>query len=88
MRHAVVASDLAVFRELAPDASLHVPPVSVTAWTDALRESLCNSTLRTTAARAAVEFPQRFGWQRAALETLDVLSHAAADGRRGPNRPR
>ncbi len=73
----VVASDLAVFREVAGDAALYAPPERPELWVERIAELLADpasSVLRVERGRQRVA---AFRWERAAEETA-ALFHAVA----------
>ena len=75
----IVCSDIPVFREVAADAALFVPPDDAEAWAQALAEVLSDpERARDLAARGAVR-ARDFSWRRAAERTLAVWSDAAGE---------
>jgi glycosyltransferase involved in cell wall biosynthesis len=78
----VVASDIAVFRELVGPSALYVDPADPDAWTGALRRVLSDAALRTRLIADAAGIAARYDWRRSAASTLDVLARVAE--RRAP----
>jgi len=76
----IVCSDIPVFREVAADAALFVPPDDAAGWARAVGEVLADPDgARHLAARGAARV-RDFNWRRTAERTLAVWS-AAAGGR-------
>lgn len=80
----VLASDIAVLREVAADAAVFMPPEDTPSWVEAMRDALTTDryvSLRQKGLRRAGEFT----FDRSARLVLDVLSgvanHKGADGR-------
>ena len=73
----LVCSDIPVFREVAADAALFVPPADDDAWARALADVLSDpDRARALAARGAAR-ARAFSWRNTADQTLAVLSGAA-----------
>lgn len=73
----LVCSDIPVFREVAADAALFVPPADDDAWARALADVLSDpDRARALAARGAARV-RAFSWRNTADQTLAVLSSAA-----------
>ena len=73
----LVCSDIPVFREVAADAALFVPPDDPAAWARSLAEVLSDpDRARDLASRGAARV-RDFSWRRTADRTLAVLSAAA-----------
>lgn len=73
----LVCSDIPVFREVAADAALFVPPADDEAWARALADVLSDpDRARGLAARGAARV-RAFSWRNTADRTLAVLSAAA-----------
>jgi glycosyltransferase involved in cell wall biosynthesis len=69
----VIASDIPVFREVAGDAALLVPPRNLPAWTHALKE-LRDATVRQEFIAKGYRRAQQATWQRAASRLVDALT--------------
>lgn len=74
----VVASDIAVFREIAGPAAAFVPPQDVPRLGKTLGEVVRSPDRRREMAAAGLDQAQRFSWQRCATDTLDAYRSAAA----------
>ena len=74
----VVASDLPVFREVAGDAALFVPPGRPDRWAEEIARLLADPALAARLAEAGRERIGVFRWERAAEETVEALRAAAA----------
>ena len=73
----LVCSDIPVFREVAADAALFVPPADDEAWARALADVLSDpDRARALAARGSARV-RAFSWRNTADQTLAVLSAAA-----------
>jgi len=76
----VVASDIAVHREVAGEAALYAPPDRPDLFADALSSLLADAPLRARLAGAARERSALFSWRRAGDEAARAF--ADADRRR------
>ena len=74
----LVCSDIPVFREVAAEAAVFVPPDDAEAWARALVRLLSDADLASGLRAAGAARSQRFSWQRTAERTLAILSAAAA----------
>ena len=74
----IICSDIPVFREVAADAALFVPPGDAGEWARAVARVLSDRELaRDLRARGEVR-TRDFSWQRTADRTLEVLSDVTA----------
>jgi glycosyltransferase involved in cell wall biosynthesis len=69
----LVASDLAVLREVAGDAALYAPPDRPDLWAERISALLANADLRAELRRKGLERAKLFNWTRAASETARAL---------------
>ncbi len=76
----VVASDLAVFRELVDDAAIYAPWHDADAWAAAIARVTTDTHLKARAREAAPRVGTRFAWRTSASETLRALERAAHSG--------
>jgi glycosyltransferase involved in cell wall biosynthesis len=74
----VVCANTSSLPEVAGEAALLVGPQDTTALAGAIGRLLADATLRESLAAKGLEQVQRFSWQRAAMETLEVLDRVAA----------
>jgi glycosyltransferase involved in cell wall biosynthesis len=72
----VLASDLAVFREVGEGVALHVPPADEQAWAAALERIVTDEDLRREAAARGRTFARRFTWERTAAITASAYERA------------
>ncbi len=75
----VLASDLAVFREVAGDAAVFLPADDAAAWRRALAELAGDASLRARLGARGRERARAFDWAAAAARTRAVLERAARD---------
>ena len=75
----VVASDIAVFREVAGDAAVFLPADDAAAWKRALMELAAGPSLRGRLAARGRERAAKLDWAEAADRTRAVLERAARD---------
>ena len=80
----VLASDIAVFREVAGDAAIFLPVDDAAAWKRALAGLAADPALRDRLAARGRERARAFDWTTAAARTRAVLERAARDS--GPAR--
>lgn len=73
----VLASDIAVFREVAGDAAVYLPVDDAAAWKRTLVELAADSSLRSRLAARGRERAGAFDWVKAAARTRAVLERAA-----------
>jgi glycosyltransferase involved in cell wall biosynthesis len=73
----VVASDIAIFREILCDSALLVPARHPGALADAMRRILTEEKLRNDLIGRGREHVKRYDWQRTAMETLKWFQHVA-----------
>jgi glycosyltransferase involved in cell wall biosynthesis len=73
----VLASDLAVFRELAGQVAVYVPWHDVDAWAAALGRVATDADLKRRACEGAPRIRCQFAWRSSAVQTLDAFSAAA-----------
>jgi glycosyltransferase involved in cell wall biosynthesis len=78
----VVCSDIPVFREVAGDAALRVPPTDAAAMAEGIGRVLGDPALRRDLAGWGLERARRFDWDVAADRTLAVLEAAGREGAR------
>jgi alpha-1,3-rhamnosyl/mannosyltransferase len=79
----LVCSDIPVFREVAADAAVFVPPGDADAWARALAEVLSDAgRARDLEARGAAR-ARAFSWRNTADRTLAVWTEAAGSSRAG-----
>lgn len=76
---AVLAADIACFREVVGSAGRLVPPLDVEGWTTALRQLVDDDTLRSSLAASARARAEHFSWERSAQATVEVYRAAARD---------
>ncbi len=74
----LVCSDIPVFREVAADAAVFVPPDDAGAWAGALARLLADADLASGLRSLGAARSRRFSWQRTADRTLEVWSAAGA----------
>ena len=73
----LVCSDIPVFREVAADAALFVPPDDPAAWARGLADVLSDADRARELASRGTARVRDFSWRRTAERTLAVLSGAA-----------
>jgi glycosyltransferase involved in cell wall biosynthesis len=74
----VVASDIAVFREIAGDAACYFDPHDTNAMADAIERVLGNPDFAAQLCKKAEGVVEKFTWERSAAHLLEILSAAAA----------
>ncbi|MBI1800580.1 MAG: glycosyltransferase family 4 protein [Chloroflexi bacterium] len=74
----VVVSNVSSLPEVVGDAGLTVDPQDEAGLAEAMRRLLEDDALRDSLREAGLQRAQRFSWERAARETLDVYHQAAA----------
>ena len=74
----VICSDIPVFREVAEDAAVFVPPTDCDAWLAQVRVLLAQEECRRVLAKRGRARARQFGWRRAAKSTLAVWLQASA----------
>ena len=84
----VVASDIAVFREVTGGAAVFTAPADVDGLGRALARLVSSPGLRQELALAGIARASELSWNRCAIDTLDVYREAAAVGHRNAPRER
>ena len=74
----VICSDIPVFREVAGEAAVFVPPTDVDAWLAQVRQLLSDDEGRRRLSDLARARAAEFDWRRAASQTLAVWRAAAS----------
>ena len=62
----VIASDIAVLREVGGDAALYAAPEAAEAWADKMAALWTDAGLRQRHSRMGIERARAFSWQRSA----------------------
>jgi glycosyltransferase involved in cell wall biosynthesis len=70
----VICADTTSLPEVAGDAALCLPPLSVERWTEAMHRVLSDVALRASLIARGIERARLFSWRRHALETLAVFA--------------
>ncbi|HAU66247.1 MAG: AprM [Candidatus Uhrbacteria bacterium GW2011_GWF2_39_13] len=69
----VLASSIAVHKEVIVDAGMFIPPGESEAWAQAMAEIVHNTVLRTDLITKGKERVKNFSWEKTAQQTWDVL---------------
>ncbi len=72
----VIVSDASSLPEIAANAGLCLPPLSVSAWTDGLRRAAGDADWRRNASEAGLREASRFTWAETARQTATAYQHA------------
>ncbi len=78
----VVTSNTSALPEVVGTAGILLDPNDVPAWTNALTKVLVDPDVARNMSEAGLKQASRFGWERAAAETLSVLETVAARTRK------
>jgi glycosyltransferase involved in cell wall biosynthesis len=79
----VLASNTSSFPEVVSTAGMLLDPLDVSAWSQAMRELLANTTHAKELSKRGLVQASEFSWDRAARATLDIYNQVLSAKRRG-----